>query len=287
MSALELVQRNNSPTEADIRYWLLGNMCRCTGYHNIIEAIQAGAEAMARANVRAAQGHRMYDFNYHEPKTLAEATATLRVSRDGSFIAGGMSLIPALKQRRAKPSDLDRPSVDRRAQHNSARIRCRCHRRHDATCRCGRFDLVQGAIPELARFVGEMADPGVRNRATLGGSIAHSDPAADYPPALLALDATIVTTDRAISADEFFTGAFATVLQKGEIIKAVSFPIPDSAAYVKFANTTSRYAIVGVFVARRGSLVRVAITGAKSRVFPSHRREHGARTFENVSGQWA
>lgn len=209
----------------------------------------------------------MYDFNYHEPKTLDEATATLCATRDGSFIAGGMSLIPALKQRRAKPSDL----VDLRLIEGLSGIR----RESDAVvigamarhADVANSELVQGAIPELARLVGEMADPAVRHRATLGGSIAHGDPAADYPPALVALDATIVTTNREIPADEFFTGAFATVLQKGEIIKAVSFPIPDSAAYVKFANTTSRYAIVGVFVARHGPLVRVAITGAKSRVY--------------------
>lgn len=128
-------------------------------------------------------------------------------------------------------------------------------------------DLVKGAIPELARLVGEMADPAVRNRATLGGSIAHGDPAADYPPALVALGATIITDNRIISAEEFFTGAFTTVLRKSEIISAISFPVPEKAAYVKFANVASRYAIVGVFVAKSGSAVRVAVTGAKPCVF--------------------
>ena len=112
-----------------------------------------------------------------------------------------------------------------------------------------------------------MADPAVRNRATLGGSIAHGDPAADYPPALVALGATIITSTRAIPADDFFTGAFATALGKGEIVTAVSFPIPEAAAYVKFANTASRYAIIGVFVASSGRAVRVAVTGAKPCVF--------------------
>ena len=128
-------------------------------------------------------------------------------------------------------------------------------------------DVVRAAIPELARLVGQMADPAVRNRATLGGSIAHGDPAADYPPALVALGATIITSTRAIAADDFFTGAFATALQKGEIVTAVSFPIPETAAYIKFANTASRYAIIGVFVARSGRDVRVAVTGAKPCVF--------------------
>ena len=209
----------------------------------------------------------MHDFNYHEPKTLAEAAAILRAARDGAFIAGGMSLIAALKQRRVRPSDL----VDLRLIEGLSFIR----RDADAlvigamTRHADVADsaLVRGAIPDLARLVGEMADPSVRNRATIGGSIAHGDPAADYAPALVALGATIVTDDRSIAADAFFTGAFATALRKGEIIKAVSFPIADAAAYVKFANTASRYAIVGVFVARRGSAVRVAVTGARSCVF--------------------
>jgi carbon-monoxide dehydrogenase medium subunit len=127
--------------------------------------------------------------------------------------------------------------------------------------------LLRAAIPELGRLVGEMADPSVRNRATLGGSVAHGDPAADYPPALLALGATIITTDRTIAAADFFTGAFTTALRRGEIITAVSFPIPQTAAYLKFSNTASRYAIVGVFVAKSGGDVRLAVTGAKACVF--------------------
>lgn len=209
----------------------------------------------------------MHDFNYHEPTTLAEAAAVLHAAPDGRFIAGGMSLIPALKQRRVKPSDL----VDLRLIEGLSGIR----READAIvigamtrhADVADSDLVRGAIPDLARLVGEMADPSVRNRATLGGSIAHGDPAADYPPALVALGATIVSAERNIAADDFFTGPFTTALRKGEIIKAVSFPIADCAAYVKFANTASRYAVVGVFVARRAGAVRVAITGARDCVF--------------------
>jgi aerobic carbon-monoxide dehydrogenase medium subunit len=207
------------------------------------------------------------DFNYHEPKTLADAAAALRAARDGVYIAGGMSLIPALKHRRLRPSDL----IDLRLIDGLSGIR-----RDGESLVVGAMtkhadvansDIVRNSIPDLARLVGEMADPSVRNRATLGGSIAHADPASDYPPALVALDATILTGDRTISADAFFTGPFTTALHKGEIIRAVSFPIPDNAAYVKFPNTASRYAIVGVFAARRAGTVRLAVTGAKSCVF--------------------
>jgi carbon-monoxide dehydrogenase medium subunit len=209
----------------------------------------------------------MYDFNYHEPKTVAEAAAIIRAARDGSLIAGGMSLIPALKQRRAKPSDL----IDLRFIGELKGIRREANAivigAMTPHADVADSDIVKGAIPELARLVGEMADPAVRNRATIGGSIAHGDPAADYPPALVALGATIITSTRAIPADDFFTGAFATALRNGEIVTAASFPIPETAAYVKFANTASRYAIVGVFVARSGRAIRVAVTGAKPCVF--------------------
>jgi aerobic carbon-monoxide dehydrogenase medium subunit len=207
------------------------------------------------------------DFAYHEPTTLDQAAAALRAARDGCFIAGGMSLIPALKGRRARPSDL----IDLRLIEGLSFIR----RDGDAIAigaltrhaEVAESELVRGAIPDLARLVGEMADPSVRNRATLGGSIAYADPAADYAPALVALGATILTQERAIAADAFFTGAFTTALRKGEIVKAVSFPIPDRAAYVKFANVASRYAIVGVCVAGRAGQVRLAVTGARRCVF--------------------
>jgi aerobic carbon-monoxide dehydrogenase medium subunit len=215
----------------------------------------------------------MHDFNYHEPSTVADAAAIIRASRDGRLIAGGMSLIPALKQRCAKPSDL----IDLRRIGELVGIRREpgaivigAMTRHAAV---GDSKLLKDEIPELARLVGEMADPAVRNRATLGGSVAQGDPAADYPPALLALGATIITNTRSISADKFFAGAFTTVLGRGEIITAVNFPIPEKAAYVKFANTASRYAIVGVFIATRGTEVRVAVTGAKTCVFRSRDME--------------
>ena len=121
---------------------------------------------------------------------------------------------------------------------------------------------VQQAIPALARLAGNIGDPAVRNRGTLGGSIANHDPAADYPAAVIALGATVQTSKRAIPAEEFFTGMFETALEDDEIVTSVSFPLPEAAAYMKFENPASRYAIVGVFVAKTGGEVRVGVTGA-------------------------
>ncbi len=121
---------------------------------------------------------------------------------------------------------------------------------------------VRGAIPALADLAGHIGDPAVRNRGTIGGSIANNDPAADYPAAVIALGATVKTNKREIAGDDFFTGLFETALEKDEIITAVSFPKADAASYMKFENPASRYAIVGVFVAKTGGSVRVAVTGA-------------------------
>jgi len=128
-------------------------------------------------------------------------------------------------------------------------------------------DVVKSAIPGLAALAEHIGDPAVRNRGTIGGSIANNDPAADYPSAVVALNATVVTNKRKITADDFFKGMFETALEPGEIITAVQFPIPEKAAYSKFPNPASRYAIVGVFVAKTGSGVRVAVTGAGPSVF--------------------
>jgi carbon-monoxide dehydrogenase medium subunit len=126
---------------------------------------------------------------------------------------------------------------------------------------------VRGEIPALAELAGEIGDPQVRNRGTIGGSVAHADPAADYPAALVGLGATVVTNKREIPGDDFFQGLFSTALGAGEIIKAVRFPVPDCAAYAKFASKASKYALVGVMVAKRGKDVRVAVTGAGTSVF--------------------
>ena len=121
---------------------------------------------------------------------------------------------------------------------------------------------MKSKIPALAELADGIGDPQVRNRGTIGGSIANNDPAADYPAACLALAATIRTNSREIAADEFFKGLFETALEDGEVITGVSFPAPDAACYMKFSNPASRYALVGAFVAKTGSAVRVAITGA-------------------------
>jgi len=143
--------------------------------------------------------------------------------------------------------------------------------------------VVKNALPALAALAGGIGDPAVRNRGTIGGSIANNDPAADYPSAVLALGATIVTNKRKIAADEFFQGMFSTALEEGEIIVKVSFPIPSKAAYEKFPNPASRYALVGVFVAKKGSDVRVAVTGAGSNgVFRSKECEAALATRFNA-----
>jgi carbon-monoxide dehydrogenase medium subunit len=209
----------------------------------------------------------MYNFNYHRPSSLADAAKTLQGAAEGKLVAGGMTLIPTLKQRLAKPSDLidlaripDLKGVKKDG--NTIVIGAMTKHVEVATS-----DVVKSAIPGLAALAEHIGDPAVRNRGTIGGSIANNDPAADYPSALVALNATVVTNKRKITADDFFKGMFETALEPGEIITAVQFPIPEKAAYSKFPNPASRYAIVGVFVAKTGSGVRVAVTGAGPSVF--------------------
>ena len=138
--------------------------------------------------------------------------------------------------------------------------------------------VVKQAIPALAALAGGIGDPQVRNRGTIGGSIANNDPAADYPAALVGLDATVQTNKRKIKADDFFKGMFETALQDGEIVTAVSFPKPEKAGYAKFPNPASRYAMVGVLVAKTGGAVRVAVTGAGPGVFRAAEMEKALAT---------
>lgn len=204
----------------------------------------------------------MYQFNYVRPKSLADAVALLGQADDPKLLAGGQTLIPTLKQRLAMPSDIiDIGSLKElafiRAEGNAVMI--------GATTR--HFDVATSAdvkkhIPALAALAEGIGDPAVRHMGTIGGSIANNDPAADYPAACLALDAKIHTTKRLIEADEFFKGMFETALEPGEIIREVTFPHPDKAAYAKFPNPASRYAMVGVFVSNGPWGVRVAVTGA-------------------------
>jgi aerobic carbon-monoxide dehydrogenase medium subunit len=207
----------------------------------------------------------MYNFNYHKPQSLADA-AKLGAGEEAKFLAGGMTLIPTLKQRLAKPSDLvDLAKIGElkgiKRDGNAVVVGAMTRHVEVATS-----DLVK-AIPALAHLADGIGDPQVRNRGTIGGSIANNDPAADYPSAVLALGATVVTNKRKIAADDFFTGMFETALAPDEIVTAVSFPIPEKAGYSKFPNPASRYAIVGVFVAKTAGGVRVAVTGAAPCVF--------------------
>ena len=223
----------------------------------------------------------MYDFQYHRPQSVADAAKAIGAASDGKLMAGGMTLIPTLKQRLARPSDvvdLGRIAELRGIKRDGNAIVIGAMTRHDEVATS---DVVKSAIPGLARLAGMIGDPQVRNRGTLGGSIANNDPAADYPAAVLALGATVITNKRKIAADDFFKGMFETALGEDEIITAVSFPIPEKAGYAKFRNPASRYAIVGVFVAKTGGGVRVAVTGAGPVVF--RQKEMEAALSKNFS----
>jgi carbon-monoxide dehydrogenase medium subunit len=209
----------------------------------------------------------MYEFNYHKPANLDEIANLLGANEEAKLVAGGMTLIPTLKQRLAKPSDLvDLGAIAslRGITDGGDAVVIGAMTRH---AEVNRSPLVKQAIPALAAMAGMIGDPAVRNRGTIGGSISNNDPAADYPAALVALNATVQTNKRQIPADSFFTGMFETALEPGEIVTAVRFPKTASACYMKFKNPASRYAIVGVFVARTMGGVRVAVTGAGPSVF--------------------
>jgi carbon-monoxide dehydrogenase medium subunit len=209
----------------------------------------------------------MYDFAYHRPKTLAEATAALKGKPEARAMSGGMTLIPTLKLRLAKPSDVvDLNGIKDLAgiKVDSAGVTIGALTRHADVA--GSAD-VKKAIPALAHLANHIGDPQVRNRGTLGGSVANNDPAADYPAAVLGLGATITTTGRKIAAEDFFKGLFETALEDGELITSITFPRADKAGYMKFPNPASRYAMVGVFVAKTAAGVRVAVTGAGPCVF--------------------
>ena len=204
----------------------------------------------------------MYAFEYHRAASVADAKAKLTGADDGKLVAGGMTLIPTLKQRLASPSDLvDLGGVAdlKGITVTGDSVTIKAMTTHVTVADSAE---VAKAIPALAKLAGGIGDGQVRNRGTIGGSVANNDPAADYPSACLALEATIITDQREIAADDFFTGLFETALEEGEIITAIRFPIPDKAAYMKFDNPASRYAMVGVFVAKTKSGVRVAVTGA-------------------------
>ncbi len=204
----------------------------------------------------------MYAAKYHKPSSVADAAAAVSGADEGKLLAGGQTLLPTMKQHLAAPSDLvDLSGV---SELSGVRLEGRdvivgamtthAEVASDAT--------VLSALPALACLAAGIGDPAVRHMGTIGGSVANNDPAADYPAALMALGATVVTNSREIAADDFFEGMFATALEDGEIITAVKFPQADRAGYAKFPNPASRYAMVGVFVASSGGSTRVAVTGA-------------------------
>jgi aerobic carbon-monoxide dehydrogenase medium subunit len=209
----------------------------------------------------------MYSFEYQRAQSVADAAKALGSKEEAKLVAGGMTLIPTLKQRLAKPSDLvDLGGIAElkgiKRDGNAVVIGAMTRHVEVATS-----DVVKGAIPALAHLAELIGDPQVRNRGTIGGSIANNDPAADYPAAVLGLNATVITNKRRIAADDFFKGMFETALAADEIITAVSFPVAEKAGYEKFRNPASRYAVVGVMAARTGGGVRVAVTGAGPVVF--------------------
>jgi len=205
----------------------------------------------------------MYAFEYIAPKSVADAVAAL-AKGDAKPLAGGQTLLPTMKQRLAAPSalvDLGKIAGLSGASREGDSIVIGGMTRH---AEVAASPLVHEAIKGLGALAGWIGDPAVRHRGTLGGSLANNDPAADYPAAALALGATIVTDKREIAADEYFKGLFETALTDNEIITKVKFPIPEKSGYEKFRNPASRYAMVGVFVAKTKAGVRVAVTGAGS-----------------------
>jgi carbon-monoxide dehydrogenase medium subunit len=208
----------------------------------------------------------MYEFDYTRATSLDDAARALS-DADAKLVAGGMTLIPTLKLRLAKPSqliDLGAISALKGIREDGDAIVIGAMTRH---VEVNRSPVVKAGIPALAALAGGIGDPAVRNRGTIGGSIANNDPAADYPAAVVALNAFVRTNKREIAADDFFTGLFETALGEGEIVTGVRFPKVAQANYQKFKNPASRYAIVGVFVARSPAGVRVAVTGAGACVF--------------------
>jgi carbon-monoxide dehydrogenase medium subunit len=209
----------------------------------------------------------MYDFGYHRPASLADAVKALKGASDGKLMAGGQTLIPTLKQRLARPSDIvDLSGLKELAgiKVEGGKVTVGALTRHADVAASAEVKKAIAALAHLADCIG---DPQVRNRGTIGGSLANSDPAADYPAAVLGLGATIQTNERTIAADDYFKGMFETALKPNEIITAVSFPVPEKAGYAKFPNPASRYAMVGVLVAKGPQGVRVAVTGAGPCVF--------------------
>ena len=224
----------------------------------------------------------MEAFTYQQPKSVADAVKALAASSgDGKLLAGGQSLLPSMRLGLAAPSTLiELGLVDelKGIKSDGKTVTIGAMTRHAEIAASAE---VKTAIPALAHLAAMIGDRQVRNRGTLGGSLANSDPAACYPAAVLALDATIKTDRRSIAADKFFTGMFETALAADELLVSVSFPVPEKAAYQKFRQQASHFAIVGVFVAKTASGTRVAVTGAGPNAFRVKALE------EKLTANWA
>ena len=208
----------------------------------------------------------MYSFELHRAKSVADAAAMLGKT-GGKALAGGQSLVAAMKLRLAQPGhvvDLSHVAELKGIRKEGDHLVIGAMTRH---AEVAASDVVKGAIPALAHLAEGIGDRQVRNMGTIGGSIANADPAADWPAAVIALDASVVTNKRKIGADAFFTGMYETALANDEVIVSVSFPMPKKASYAKFPNPASRFALVGVFVAQTAHGVRVAVTGAAPKPF--------------------
>jgi carbon-monoxide dehydrogenase medium subunit len=206
----------------------------------------------------------MYSFTYHRPTTVRQAVNLLAKNPEAKLLAGGHSIIPVMKLRLASPSALiDMNGVEglTGVELKGRSVVIGAMTRHNDVANS---QVLKDALPALAGVPGSIGDPHVRHRGTIGGSLANNDPNADYPAAVLGLGATIITNKRRIAADDFFTGMFSTALEPDEIITRVSFPLAKKAAYQKFKHPASGFALVGVFVSKRGSDIRVAVTGAGS-----------------------
>ena len=204
----------------------------------------------------------MHAFEYHRPASPKDAVSLASKKSEGKYLAGGQSLVQAMKLRLSSPTDLiDLGTIKELSGIKAAGggVEIGAMTRHAEVAASAE---VMKAIPALAALAGMIGDRQVRHMGTIGGSLANNDPAADYPAAALGLGATITTNKRKIEADKFFTGLYETALEAGELITSVSFPAPKRAAYMKFKNPASRFAIVGVFVADFGGKVRVGVTGA-------------------------
>ncbi len=209
----------------------------------------------------------MYEFEYHRPSSLDEAKKILGENDESKLLAGGMTLLPTMKLRLAQPSDLvdlsGIESLSGISKDGDAIVVAAMTPHADVA----NSDVVQSHIPALAYLAGTIGDAQVRNRGTIGGSLSNSDPASDYPAAVLGLNAVIKTDKREIAADDYFKGLFETALEPNEIILSVRFPVPVRAAYAKFPNPASRYAVVGVMIAETGDGIRAAVTGAGACAF--------------------